>query len=47
MTQEPHSTHDPPDREDTTIRCRHCGIEFTTDGQLENHLQRVHGESGP
>jgi hypothetical protein len=28
-------------------RCPHCGAEFQTDGQLEEHLQRVHGEGGP
>ena len=28
-------------------RCQHCGAEFKTDGELEDHLQRVHEEGGP
>jgi hypothetical protein len=28
-------------------RCRHCGAAFDTDGELEDHLQRVHNEGGP
>lgn len=47
MPREPNPPLDPPDREDVAIRCPHCGIEFSTDGLLENHLQRVHRESGP
>jgi len=50
MTREPETTNapaDPPVPEDVAIRCPHCGIEFATDGLLEDHLQRVHRESGP
>ncbi|MGE0135339.1 MAG: C2H2-type zinc finger protein [Dehalococcoidia bacterium] len=33
--------------EDVMIRCPHCDAEFETDGELEDHLQREHDESGP
>jgi hypothetical protein len=28
-------------------RCGHCGAQFATPGQLEDHLQRVHHDGNP